>query len=302
MIERALDELAAALHQDGVRGRAGRRVLAEARDHLEEAAARVGEVDAIRAFGSPRELAGIVAAEVATTATRSAALSAFAVLGFAGLVYAVLFLTIPLAGSPDIFGGGVPGLGIVAFIGIVFAPQVAFVSGCLALIRVIRVRRLGALGADELRQQRWRTGLAIGAGAATFVSLALAALDFRRDLAGWWVAGTLAASAVVVLALGAVAATSVRSRRPRVSATGTADDVFDDLAPVLGLTALRRLALPGHPWRFAVLVAVAAAVPVALGGVAGGDPFDGLLRATSEIVAVLACFGIFGRPLGLRRS
>lgn len=302
MIEGVLDELAVALDRDGVHGRPARRVLAEARDHLEEAAARGGEADAIRAFGSPRDLAGSIAAEVATTATRSAALAAFVVLGLAGPVYAALFLTLPLAGSPDILGGSFPGLGFVAFIGVVFAPQIAFVSGCLALIRAVRVRRRGALGAGELLQQRWRTGVALAAGAATFVSLALVALNFRRDLSSWWVAGTLAATVVTVLALGVVAETTGRSSDPRVRATGSADDVFDDLAPVFGLPVLRGLELPTHPWRFAFLVAVVAAVLVALGGVAGGDPLDGLVRATSEIVAVLCCFGLFARPLGLRRS
>ena len=156
MIDGVLDELGAALDHDGVYGAARRRVLVEARDHLLEASAEISDAEAVHAFGSPRKLAGLVAAELATTATRTAALAMFAVLGVAGLVYAALFLTIPLAGSPDVFGGSVPGLGILTFIGIVFAPQVAFVSGCLALIRVVRVRRRGALGADELRVQRWR--------------------------------------------------------------------------------------------------------------------------------------------------
>ena len=144
MIERALAELAAGLAEDGVSGATARRTLAEARDHLEEAAAQMGVEESVRSFGPPRELAGLVAAEVATTATRVAALATFMVLGVAGLAYAVLFLTLPVAGAPDVFGGSVPGLGVVAFVGIVFAPQVAFVSGCLALIRVIRVRRRGA--------------------------------------------------------------------------------------------------------------------------------------------------------------
>ena len=302
MIDRVLAELAAALYDDGVRGAAGRRVVVEARDHLEEAATRVGEEEAIRDFGSPRELAGLVAAEVATTSTRSATLAMFAVLGVAGLAYAALFLTLPLAGSPDVFGGSVPGLGIVAFTGIVFAPQAAFVSGCLALIRVVRVRRRGALAAAELRLERWRTGVAIGAGLVTFASLAVAALDFRNDLAGWWVLGSLVVSVLFVLLLGVVAVMTIRSARPHVHAVGPADDVFDDLAPVLGFRMLRRLELPGHPWRFAMLVAAAAAAPVALGGLVAGDPFDGLIRATSEIAAVLGCFAVLGRPLGLRRS
>lgn len=278
-----------------------RRVVAEARDHLQEATSEVGEDEAIRGFGPPRELAALVSAEVATTATRVAALAMFAVLGVAGLVYAALFLTLPLAGSPDVFGGSVPGLGILVFVGIVIAPQVAFVSGCLALIRVVRVRRRGALGADELRQQRWRTAVALGAGYVTFVAFGLAALDFHRDLARWWVVAALAASASFMLLIGLVTATAIRSTRVRARCTAPADDVFDDLAPVLGLPGLRRLELPAHPWRFALLTAAAAAAPVVLGGAVDGDPFDGLLRAVSEIAAVLSCFAVFGRTLGLRR-
>jgi hypothetical protein len=301
MIDGVLAELGAALDHDGVYGAARRRVLAEARDHLLEASAEVGQAEAVRAFGSPRELAGLVAAELATTATRTAALATFAVLGVAGFVYAALFLTLPLAGSPDAFGGSVPGLGIVAFIGIVFAPQVAFVSGCLALIRVVRLRRRGALGGVELRVQRWRTAVALGGGLVTFAALALVAVDFRHDLARWWVLGALAAGTVFVPVLGGLALTTARSAHPRALAAGAADDLFDDLAPVLAFSALKRLELPSHPWRFAVLVAAVAAAPVALGGAVDSDPFDGLLRAAMEIAAVLGCFALFSRPLGLVR-
>lgn len=301
MIEGVLEQLTVALDDCGVRGAGHRRVLAEARDHLAEAVARVSEEEAVHAFGSPRELAELVAAELATAATRSAALAAFAVLGVAGAAYAVLFLTLPLAGLPDIFGGRVPGLGVVLFSGVVFAPQIAFVSGCLALIRVVRLRHRGALGSSELRLQRRRAGVALAAGFGTFASLGLAALDYRNELAAWWVVGSLAASTVFALSFSAVAVVVVRSARPRTRTAQTTEDVFDDLAPLFGLPALRRLELPGHPWRFAGLVALAAAMPVVLGGVVDGDPYDGLLRAASEMVAVLGCFALLGRLLGLRR-
>ena len=70
---------------------------------------------------------------------------------------------------------------------------------------------------------------------------------------------------------------------------------------MLGLPALGRFELPVHPWRFALLVAAVAAAPVVLGGAVDDDPFDGLLRAASEVAAVLGCFAVFGRSLGLRR-
>lgn len=98
MIDDFLRELAAALADAGVRGAHARRVLAEARDHVLEACAEIVEADVVRAFGAPRELAGLIAAEVATTAARTAALAIFAVLGVAGLVYAALFLNAAVGG------------------------------------------------------------------------------------------------------------------------------------------------------------------------------------------------------------
>ena len=302
MIDDFLRELAAALADAGVRGAHARRVLAEARDHVLEACAEIVEADVVRAFGAPRELAGLIAAEVATTAARTAALATFAVLGVAGLVYAALFLTLPLAGSPDVFGGSVPGLGIVAFAGIVVAPQVAFVSGSLALIRVLRVRCRGALSADELRMQRWRTGVALGAGVVTFVALALVAVDFHRDVARWWILGALGSGVVFTPVFVGLGLTLARTARPRPLAVGPVDDVFDDLAQALAFAPLKRLQLPSHPWRFALLVAAVAAAAVGFGGASAGDPFDSVLRAAAEVVAVLGCYAVLRRPLGLVRQ
>jgi hypothetical protein len=301
VIERRLAELAGDLQAVGVTGRAKLRVLAEARDHLEQSAEHRGEAQAIRAFGDTRELASLVAADVAATATRGAAAAAFAVLALAGAAYAALFLTLPLAGPPDAFGGSVPGVGVAALLGLVVAPQVAFVSGCLALLRVVRTRRRGALPAAELRLQRWRTGTALAAGLLTVASLAAIALDFGRELSGQWVASALGSSIVLGIALFVVGGATVRSARPLSLVGGGAESVFDDIAPLLRSTPARWLDLPSHPWRFALLVGVGAAVAVALAGVAGGDPFDGLVRGAAELLCVLACFGALGRPLGLRR-
>ena len=126
-------------------------------------------------------------------------------------------------------------------------------------------------------------------------------MNFRHDLAGWWVAAALAAGAVLVPALAAAARTITRSARPRALAAMSTDDVFDDLAAVFAFPVLKRLELPSHPWRFAVLVAAVAAAPVALGGAVDGDPFDGLVRAATEVAAVLGCYATLCRPLGLIR-
>jgi hypothetical protein len=301
VIETTLDDLASELRVAGVGARGRARVVLEARDHLEEAAARMGDEQAVRAFGAPREVARLVAAEIATTASRTATLATFGVLAVTGVVYAVLFLTLRLAGSPDVFGGSIPAVGLLSLAGIVFAPQVAFVSGMLALLRVARMRRRGALPAAELRVQRWRTGVALSAGIATLASLAVAALDFRHDLAGWWVATALVSAAVLTTALLAVSASAARSAHVQALEEGAAEDVFADIAPVLRRPALERLALPSHPWRFAWLVGGGAAFAVELAGIVAGDPFDGLVRAAAELLALLGCFGLLGRRLGLRR-
>ena len=301
MIDEYVRDLAMQLGGVGVRGSDARRLLTEVRGHLEESAARCGEDEAVRAFGPAREVARLVAGELATARTRTAAVAAFVVLGVAGAVYAALFLTIPLAGSPDLFGGSVPELGALAFIGLVFFPQLAFVSGCLALIRVVRLRRRGALPAAELSVQRWRTGVALGAGLATFASLSVVALDLRHDLASWWVTAAMTASASISVLLVAAATTSVRSTRPAAIAEGQADDVFDDLVDVLPrVPGLRAMRLPGEPSRLAFIVASAAAVGVALSGVVAMDPLDGLVRGMCEGLAVLGCYAVLGRRLGLR--
>jgi len=294
MIDRVLDELAVALRDDGVHGAAGRRVLVEARGHLEEAAARVGEKEAIRAFGPPRELAGLVAAEVATSRTRSAAYATFVVLAPVGLAYAVLYLSFPNGSRLDQSGGSVPGLGLLASAGIVFLPQIAFVSGVLALLRVVRMRNRDTLSAVELRMQRARAAVASTAGSLTLVSLGLFAIDQRRIIAGWWLVGVVVSCAVLIPPLLVVGLATRRAARPVVSVDGRADDVFDDLALLFQMPVVRRHDFPSHPWRFAVLVGLVLAAAV--------GPFAGPAGAVGEFVVLLVCFRVLGRPLGLRRD
>ena len=301
MIGDYLRELAGQLDAVGVGGRDARRLVAEARAHLHDSAEQIGEHEALRAFGSPREIAALAAGELATARTRTAAVAAFVVLGVAGAVYAALFLTLPLAGTPDIFGGSVPGLGALALAGAVFSPQLAFVSGCLALVRVARLRRRGALPAAELSMQRWRTGVALGAGLLTLASLSAVALDFWHDIATWWVVAAIVGGIALSPALLIVAALGFRSARPLSPASGSAESVYDDLADVLArVPVLDRVRLPAEPWYLAFAVAAVAAAGVAAAGIAGGDPLDGLVRASVEALAVLACYAALGGKLGLR--
>jgi hypothetical protein len=55
-------------------------------------------------------------------------------------------------------------------------------------------------------------------------------------------------------------------------------------------------ALKASPWRFALLVAFVTAAA----GVAGNDPYDGVIRGLFEAAGCLAGFATLGRYLALR--
>jgi len=289
VIEDALASLEAALARVGAGGRTAERVLTEASDHLQEAARQDGESAAIRRFGDVDEIARHVAAELATTRTRRAAFTAFAALALLGAGYA---LTLGLVGSAggwqDVTGGRVGLLGPVL---------------AIALVGALRLRSRRIVPGAELRLLRRRGAVALGSGAGVMLTLAGFAVDSSGDLAAWWTWATLAVCAVAILPLGLAMLLLARAGRPTASSEGVADDVFDDLAPVFDWTPVRRLELPLHPWRFALVCAAGVFVV----GMAGGwysesDPASGIVRGAFEAVALLACFALLGRPLGLRRS
>lgn len=301
MIDVYLGTFERRLEQVGVDGGAAERLLAETRDHLLEAAQRSDPATAVRAFGDPLELARQAAAELGTARTRTAAVSAFAGLALAGAAYTVLFLTFSYAGSVDITGGSVPGLGSAALGGVVFFPQLAFVAGCLALVRVLRLRSSGAQPGEELRVQRARVIVALASGVLTFVSLGVVALDFRGDLAGWWTATALALSGPLALLLAFLMRPCLRASRPWAPPGERAGDASADLEAALAAVPLLRAVPHPHTARqLLCAVATFAATGVALAGAVAGDPFDGLLRAAFELCAVLLCFAALGRRLALR--
>ena len=53
---------------------------------------------------------------------------------------------------------------------------------------------------------------------------------------------------------------------------------------------------------FALAIAGAVALCIALAGILQADPFDGLARAFADGALCLIGFALLGRPLGLRRS
>jgi hypothetical protein len=302
VIDRYLVDLAGALRARGVRGRPADRVLAESRDHLLELAREDSEAEAVARFGDAEELARTVAGQLATRRGRRATYGSFGALALTGAGYLGFLAAVDLGGgSPDIFDGRSALLGVLAGIGAFVFPQVAFVAGCLALLRAVRLRRGDLLPVDELRVMRSRAAVAVCAGWLTIASVALYAVEFRSAVPlEHWVGPTiLGICAALAIPLGGGAIALARARGPE-AVPGPADDVFDDFAPVFRLGPLR--GLPRHPWRFALLFAVGIGlVGFGLGWTVEGDPGSGIFRGAFEGLAVLVCFAALGRPLALRR-
>jgi len=281
VIDAYLDALSSELGNVGVRGRLRRRILAESEDHLRS------DPDAVERFGAPAELANAFAAELGTRASRRAAVGAFLALGVAGGVYALSFVGASFAGHPppDTW----PLLAQLALVAVIIAPQISFVAGSLALVRVLR-RREPVLPSAELTVINRRTSIALAFGLVTMVALGLLAFELKNDSASWWVAFTLAGVAIAtpLLVLAALPAAVASRLRPQVA--GDAGDLFDDLG--FGRT---------NPWRFAGMVALALGFVVFLVAAVQGDPFDGALNGAAEALACLAGFAALGRYLSLRR-
>ena len=282
-----LAELERELARLGVRGRDARRLLEESREHLRDLGDESGR------FGSATEVARAAAAELATTRTRLAAYEGFGALAVVGLAYAAFVLLAGGGSPPDFTGGESALLGVLATIGLVLFPQVAFVAGCLALVRTIRLRDADRVGASELGLLRRRTIVALVAGLLTVVSAALWAYEFRADVTAWPV---LLGSALLAVVLAASLVAVRRSARPQAAPGENAGDVFDDL-PVLA-----RLGLADGT-RLAAATAAAVFAAGFLGGWAvEGDPGSGLVRGGFEAVALLAGYALLAGPLALRRA
>jgi hypothetical protein len=306
MIDDYVRSLARELAAVGVRGSDARRLLAEVRGHLFDSAAARGEADrdhadrdqagAVAAFGRPDRLAATIAADLATARTRSAAYRTFLALAPAGIGYAVLFLTFP-GGA----GGTVSGPGALGIVGAIFFPQLAFVCGVLGLLRIVRLRREAVFGAGDLAVVRARVSVALGAGVLTLASLATVGLDQRAAVPRWWLLGALALAATVAPVLGLLGAALARSRRLAAGHAPASGTAVDDVKAVLAeLPGLHGISVPVEPIRFALLVAGLVAFATALGGLAAGDPLDGLFRSGVEAIGVLVCYRVLGRRLGLR--
>lgn len=279
MIDAYLRGFAEELERCGVVGRARSRVLAETEDHLRELAADHGDEGAIARFGQGGPLARAIAAQLATTRTIRFTYATFAALAITAFGYIGLFAFVHLhGGPPDLFSGDHEAIGVLAALGLLLFPQIAFVAGGLAILRAFRRRGRGVLSCEELDVMRRRSAVALGAGGLTLASMTLWGLEFRDF------APILALSLATALPLGVVTVAVVQASGTQAVSHGPPDDVFDDL----GLPRLR-----AHSWLFALVVASAVAV-VAFA-------VDGLILAGLEFVAVLAGFFLLGRPLTLRK-
>jgi hypothetical protein len=281
VIDGYLRRLERELAERGVRGGTARRVLAEARDHLLELEENHGTIER---FGTSEQVAREIAAQLATTRTIRSAYGAFGALAVVGLAYLAFMALVDREGSPDLFAGRHELIGVTAVLGLALFPQIAFVSGCLALLRALRLRRDAVLSSEELHVISGRATVALVAAGLATASMALWSLEFRVD------AGLLTLAALSFFALVVVGSAVIRAGRPLASAGGAAGDLFDDLGFRM------------DPWPFALLFAAAVALLGFAGGwVAEGGPGGGLVRGAFEGVAVLACFALLGRRLALRR-
>jgi hypothetical protein len=280
-----LDELARELAAVGIRGSRRRRILIEAEDHLRESGDPV-------AFGDPALVAQRFADELATVSTRRAAFGTFLALAPAGIGYAALFA---FQRGPDITSARHLPLGLAAAMVMVLAPQVAFASGALALLRGWRLRAADVAPAAELRILRRRAGVAVASGIATLLAIALYAYEYSAGLSTPWLVAAAAVSggALVPLAFAAVAVGRAASLRP--TTPGDVGDLLDDLKPLVDrLPPQVRVT----PWR----LCLALAVLVAAAALSGGGPDEGPRNALAEVLAIFGGYAALGRYLGLRES
>lgn len=268
----------------GITGERRARILDEFADHL--------SVDPTADLGEPGALARRFADEVGSAQALQAAIAAFAALAIAGLLFAIAFVT---SGS-GAFGArpaGAPALGRLATAAGLFAPQVAFAAGTLALLRWLRRRREPVLAAAEARVIVRRAGVGVVFGLISMLALAGIAIAYHRWTSAGWATFALVASGVGVCALLAALRPVMAAVRLRPLQDGGAGDIFDDLGD------LAPGPLRGHPWRLAVTVSAGVAVLIVLASVPAQDEFDGALRGVLDAAACLGGFATLGLYLGL---
>ena len=258
-----MNDLAAELARVGIRGRLARRIELELADHI--------GCDPAANLGTPREIAERFAAELRVSRTRRSTFAGFAALALA----AVAILVSARGGGPSIPGarGWVESFG---GLGVLFAGQVAFVAGVLALWRAVRHPQTPA----ELRLVQRRTSVALAAGGVALVAHAVQAVAVQPFMSTLWVAFAIPAFLIPVAALG-VAGKALRGA----------------IALTPAVEPLRR----PFPRREVVIVGAAAAAVMIVGSAFAEHSWaEGVSRGVLESIAFAVCFVVFGRPLGIR--
>ncbi|HEY7966282.1 MAG TPA: hypothetical protein VID68_04590 [Solirubrobacteraceae bacterium] len=279
------------LRRRGVRAGARERLIAEFSDHL--ACEQEMRLELTR-LGAAREIAGQYAEELASDETRRSALATFAALALAAIALIAGQAELSRIGYPGYDRGASPLLVLIALALTVVGAQVALVCGTLAAWRALRRRREPSLPAAEIALIHRRTRIGIAAGLMTGAGTLLYVFNFIDVLPAWWLA--LSGSLTALASGGLVAAwrADARSTATVSVAQGPAGDVFDDLPPLRGLRA--------HPLRLVMLVGLTVGVAVtAVVWHAEHSLIEGLERGGFEVVALTACFALFGRAIGARR-
>ena len=289
LIERYLEQLDAQLR---LPARTRRRIIAEARDHLEELALGAGgesdagsQARAVDVFGAPAIVAGRFAYELALGATRRATRSAASMFLLALVLWDVCTSSL-IHVAPGWVNDG-PGSASLWILG-----QVGLVAGAVSLARARIARR--AEGMDTIRLHYIVRGLIV-LSICTVLTVGIAAAGVASATtthgargASWMLlmALTLACAAVTAISasatwratrrLGALddAAVTSTGREALFDVLTTAGDVLAYLGRRVGLPSqsnrvtaararagLRRLRAfdpQAHPWRFATLIALLA--------------------------------------------
>lgn len=271
-------ELAAALH---ARGLARRRFLRECRDHLADAAATRGDAEALRAFGPAVEIAAAFDAEVAARrGVRTTFASVVAVLATGGSTLALIHASSRHASAPTLWA-------TCFFVG----AQLAAVGGGLALMQALVQRRSPARPAEVLLLCR-RNGCALVAAGLTMFSAGAALPGHGSALA------LVAGPALVCVALLGVLRSWRLARRLEHPGTAPFRPPLEDLGQ------LTRLRVPQlDPRRLLALTTAVASVCAFLRD-RGEHAAVGqaLVTAGMEAAAVVGCFLVLGRTLGIRRG
>jgi hypothetical protein len=276
-VERYLAELGSALH---VRGAARRRFLRECRDHLVDAAAQRGESEAVRAFGPATEIAAAFEAEVAVRrGVRATFATTAGVLATGGSTPALIHSSAAGATAPTLWA-------VVFFV----SAQLSAVAAALALLQALVMRRSALSPADAALLAR-RNGCALLAAGLTMFA-AGAALPGRGSAVL-----LLAGPALVCVALVAVLRARSLVRRLEGSREAALRSPLEDLRALLGLP----VPLLGAGTLLLLTTCLAAAAAFAR-DLAERATFGGaIVTAGVEAMAVIACFVVLGRPLGLWR-